>query len=118
MTGQVLAQNEQLAHTVVTPSGGVATCDCSKGNSFSFTVAAITSIVFTNVPVTSPVGLFSVLLKIHNGAAYATTFANVPQTKGGLGVPSLTSSGYDYLGLVTYDSGTTWVLLGSLIGAA
>ena len=114
MTGQVLAANESLAHTAVTLGGGAATCDCSKGNSFSFTVSAITSIVFTNVPA----GLFSVLLKITNGAAFATTFAVTPKTHLGLGVPTLSASSTDYLGLVSYDGGTSWVLLGSLIGAA
>jgi hypothetical protein len=111
MSGTLHAKAESLAHVAVTPAAGVATCDCALGNSFSFTVGAITSIAFTNVPSTGE--LFPVFLEIKNGGAFATTFAVTPKTPGAAGVPTLTTAGTDIVGLTTRDGGTTWLFVGA-----
>lgn len=91
--------------------GATTPIDLALANFFEFTVSQATSLVFSNVPATLPdatVPATRALLKITNGGAFALTFPGSVVWPGGGVAPTFAAAGVEFVGLVTYDAGTTW----------
>jgi hypothetical protein len=91
--------------------GATTPIDLALANFFEFTVSQATSLVFSNVPATLPDGTVPatrVLLKITNGGAFALTFPGSVVWPGGGTAPTFAAAGVEFVGLVSYDAGTTW----------
>lgn len=78
--------------------------DCSVGNFFTKTASGALTWTFTSVPASRA---FSFLLELTNGGTGTQTWPTSVKWPGGT-APTLTTSGVDVLGFITYDSGTTW----------
>ncbi len=89
--------------------------DVSAGTVFTKTIAANTTISFTNVPAAPATACVTLILT--NGGAYTVTWPSSVKWNGGT-APTLTSSGVDILTFLTVDGGTTWYGSVNLLGAA
>jgi hypothetical protein len=107
MTGRVDQFAERGGFFSVGTLGSTMVLDLSKGDYFDATMgsASVTQ-SFTNVP-SSGSYVLAVVVRIVNGGAHPITWAASVRWPSG-GAPSLTVSGTDLVGFISYDGGTTW----------
>jgi hypothetical protein len=89
---------------------GAINLDCSKANNFDLTLTGNLTPSFTNVPADTGVA-FSITLKITQDATGSRTITWPAAVKWPSGVaPTLTTTAAktDFIGLTTYNNGTTW----------
>jgi hypothetical protein len=79
--------------------------DQSAGRVFTKTISGNVTLTVSNTPATGNVGCF--ILGLTNAGAYTITWWSGVKDPSGT-VPTLTASGTDYLGFLTFDGGTTW----------
>lgn len=79
--------------------------DLSIGRVFTKTISGNVTLTVSNTPTTGNVGCF--ILGLTNGGAYTITWWSGVKDPSGT-APTLTASGTDYLGFLTFDGGTTW----------
>jgi phage-related tail fiber protein len=75
-----------------------------SGNVFTKTIAAATTFTLSDV---SPTGVNSFILNLTNGGSQAITWWSGVKWADGA-APTLTASGRDMLGFMSYDGGSTW----------
>ena len=92
---------------------GTATFDLSGGMFLTATLAANTTITFTNPP--AQAGVFTLLLT--NGAAFAPTWPASVLWPAGT-EPTWTIAGIDQIRFTTFDGGVTWIGEAVVIAAA
>lgn len=79
--------------------------DLSTARVFTKTISGNVTLTVSNTPTTGNVGCF--ILGLTNAGAYTITWWSGVKDPSGT-VPTLTASGTDYLGFLTFDGGTTW----------
>jgi hypothetical protein len=94
---------------------GATALNLALGQTFTATVTGATVFSFSNVPVTGYT--MAVVLHLTNGGSAAVTWPGTVAWAGGAGAPSLTVSGTDLLGFITFDGGTTWIGVGAIDAA-
>lgn len=102
-----------LYGNVVAMSAGAI--DVSAGTVFTKTIAANTTISFTNVPAAPATACVTLILT--NGGSKTVTWPSSVKWSGG-SAPDLTASGVDVLTFLTVNGGTTWYGTVNSLGAA
>jgi len=85
--------------------------DLSLGNFYRKTITGATTLSVSNISLV-PDSVTTIMLEITNGGTNVSYWANVRWAGGTK--PTLTTSGKDLLGFVTYDGGSNW--FGSVMG--
>lgn len=89
--------------------------DVSAGTVFTKTIAANTTISFSNVPAAPATACVTLILT--NGGSKTVTWPSSVKWSGGT-APNLTASGVDVLTFLTVNGGTTWYGTVNSLGAA
>lgn len=105
MTGAVVSKVDGQTTYAKGDISGAVTFDLSNGQFITCRVTgAVTSVTFSNLPASAT----PVILKIENGqSSGAWVWGSAYKWTGGV-QPVLTTSGFDILGLVTFNTGTRW----------
>lgn len=83
---------------------GANNIDCATGNVFTKTISGATTLTVSNVPTTG--NAYAMILALTNPSTNVTWFSGVKWAGGT--PPTLTTTGRDNIGFITYDGGTTW----------
>lgn len=112
MTGLLEVLTERDKFTDLTSVSGSTDLDLSLSDAFKATVNGDVAFTIRNVP-SSGSFVKTVVLRLTNAGLHAVSFVGTIGWPDGT-APSFTVSGVDYVGLVSFDGGTTWAAFAAL----
>jgi hypothetical protein len=104
MAGRIDSKTATMARQDKGSISGATNFDLAVAQFFTFTPSALVTMTFTNKP--SGTFAYGVVLAITNGLN-KVTWPTTTKWAGGT-PPTLTASGIDLIGMITFDNGTIW----------